>query len=474
MSTALLILEVITYSLALWLGLYLISRNPASLRLWLTGLGLIAYALSLAGDLLTGHAPSPALATTLARLHWPLLFLPPIFWFGATLYLLPESTSASRLRQMLLYLLLPASIPFYLFSAGTNLVFDFSGDLPQAGPAYLLFATIELLPVLAALVIAGYLYRAATPKKPLGLLLMVSIFFGLSAGLLIFPLNWLPRPWLLLTINLDFILLGLVIALLDALEEGEVLLPDFFRSLTAAAFAALIFGGMVTVTMAAGPAVTFPMLALLLATIAVAIFTQTFSDPLQSALDALALAAFPGIRQARAELRTAASTLPRVNESLNLPQLDEAEFARLTRRALSHMGNLPRLATSPLTRLPLVDTRLAQRKAKDNTLERAAELKAILTESIARLKPRQNGEFGTAEAWRFYNALYFPYVAGLKPYSRRHNHNHLSPAEKEALDWFRTYVPERTLYNWQTAAAKLVAKDLRDRLKNNLSSSNHP
>jgi len=33
----------------------------------------------------------------------------------------------------------------------------------------------------------------------------------------------------------------------------------------------------------------------------------------------------------------------------------------------------------------------------------------------------------------------------------------------EALAWFRRYVPERTLYNWQTAGAQLVARDVRAR-----------
>jgi hypothetical protein len=32
----------------------------------------------------------------------------------------------------------------------------------------------------------------------------------------------------------------------------------------------------------------------------------------------------------------------------------------------------------------------------------------------------------------------------------------------EILNWFQQQVPERTLYNWQTAAAALVAQDLRE------------
>ena len=73
------------------------------------------------------------------------------------------------------------------------------------------------------------------------------------------------------------------------------------------------------------------------------------------------------------------------------------------------------------------------------------------------------GDFGTSDEWRHYNALYFPYVAGLKPYSSRATHDHLDADARAALDWFRTAVPERTLHNWQNAAAKLIAQDLRAR-----------
>ena len=39
MSTIQLTLEIITYSFALWLGLYLIGRNPAAPRLWYARVG---------------------------------------------------------------------------------------------------------------------------------------------------------------------------------------------------------------------------------------------------------------------------------------------------------------------------------------------------------------------------------------------------------------------------------------------------
>jgi len=468
MSPSLLILAIILYSFACWLGLYLLARNPSAPQLRYAGLGILAYAFSLGTDLLATYAPTPALSMTFTRLHWPLLFLPAFFWFVAILYLLPGDSSwhphQAKLWSQGIILL---AVPFYLFSAGTNLIFDFSTTPPQAGPAYLLFAAAVLLPMGVALILIGKMYRTATLQKPFGLILVVTIFFGLSAGLLVYPLQWIPRIWLLFAISLDFALLGVTIAWLDAFEEGESLLPDMARAFDSALFAVSLFGGLVLVTIWLSTGLTFSMLALLLGTITAAIGSQILADPLQSLIDRMALAAFPRLRQERAELRAIATALPRAQEPLAAEFLDETKFSRLTRRALSHLGDLPRLATSPLTHLPLIDHRLARRQARDDTLERAAELKSLLTDSILRLKPRDKGDFGTTEEWRYYNALYFPYVAGLKPYSRRGDYTDhgLEAAEKEAFDWLRTYVPERTLYNWQNAAAKLVAQDLRERLK---------
>ncbi|GIV97236.1 MAG: hypothetical protein KatS3mg057_1893 [Herpetosiphonaceae bacterium] len=164
--------------------------------------------------------------------------------------------------------------------------------------------------------------------------------------------------------------------------------------------------------------------------------------------------------------------LPRIRTDVDLATIDEAEFTRLTRRALSHYGDLTRLASNPLTALPMLVKRLEQRGAPQDPIERAAELKALLAESIERLKPRGKGDFGTSDEWRYYNALYFPYIVGLRPYSRRASHQHIDdPAAKAALEWFQSAVPERTLYNWQTAATNLIAHDLRCQLEESLRTS---
>ena len=49
----------------------------------------------------------------------------------------------------------------------------------------------------------------------------------------------------------------------------------------------------------------------------------------------------------------------------------------------------------------------------------------------------------------------------LKPYTRRADYDSLDKTSRAALDWFQTSVPERTLHNWQNAAAKLISEDIR-------------
>ena len=457
MFTPLLVAQIIVFGFAMWFGQYLLARDASKAGLRYAGFGLVAYALGLGLDVLAGPSITPTLALTVARLRWPLLFLPALFWFGATVYLLPEAMPIrARLLALLDYGLMSLLTALYLLA--------FVSDVPvTGGPIYwLLVAGVGAL-MLMALFFAWQAYRSGLPKRPLSLALAASLFFGLGMGMILLPaFGWLSPEVALVAIGFDLMVLGVAIVALDAFDEGQALLPDFLRSLGFSAFAALLFGGQAVMMMLINERITPTMLALLLALMTTAIATQTFADPLQNALDRLIFARFPQRGRERANLRAAASAVSRVDDSHDLLLMDEQDFTRLTRRALSHFGDLNRLAASPLTRLPLVDARLDN---GDSTLERAAELKAILADSITRMKPRDGNDFGTSDEWRYYNALYFPYVAGLKPYSRRADYDDLDPVTQDALDWFQTYVPERTLYNWQNAAAKLVAQDLREQMQ---------
>jgi hypothetical protein len=184
-----------------------------------------------------------------------------------------------------------------------------------------------------------------------------------------------------------------------------------------------------------------------------------FGSSLQNLLDGIAFSRNSSIRDERRRLVTESNILSRKDAGIDLSKLNEDERSHLTRRALSHFGNLNRLASNPLTRLPAIELRMKERNIPDTTLDRANELKLVLTESILKLKPQVDRDFDTTDEWRFYNALFFPYVTGLRPYSRTQG-KELAGFEKNALEWFQSFVPERTLHNWQNTAARLIANDL--------------
>ena len=458
MNAGELAVAIIVFGFAVWLGAYLIRRDVQNAALRLAGLGILAYALVWAIDALYEAGNT---APLLARLRWPLSFLPALLWTGALLALLPpDAPPGARVWRVWRVAILPLTLAALLISA----LMQPSGEARPTGLLAAFVALLVLGPLLGAVLLVARERSAIDPRRGAGLLLVALLFFALSTALVVIAPGWLPRVRLLGLVGVDVLTLGVAIAALDAFNQGETLLPDMLRSFDAACCAALLFGGQAALVMALATGPTPPLVALLFGTVAAAALVPTFADDLGAALDRVALGRLPRVRRARSDLRAAANALPRVNTALDLAALDAADFARLTRRALSDFGDLPRLATSPLTRLRLVDCRLAARRAPDDALERAAELKSVLAESIARLKPRTSCDFGATDEWRHYNALYFPYIAGLKPYSRRAAQNGRDdPAARAALAWFRESVPERTLYNWQTIAARLVADDLRGR-----------
>ena len=456
------LLGLTAYAFALWLGAYLIARDISEPRLALAGLGLGGFALAIASNLLASTATSPAQAAVFLQLERVFVFLPALFWSGTLGFLLPEGSDIRILAlRVWRYGVLPVGLFMLLLGAGSGLLTGSGAE--NRNPAFLVYSFLLILPLLAGLGLVLSTRITRSPRLPFSLILAATLFFSLGTGLLLFPLDLLPRFWVLLGIGFDLILLGLAIAMLDAFEQGESLRADMVYSLGGASLITILFGGQVIIAMALWTGASLGMLALLLTIVATAVLWQSFSDPLQAAIDRIAYPTSPQLRQSRLRLRAANSALPRLKSRLDLEQLSEEEFTRLTRRALSQFNNLPRLISNPLTHMTLVEIRLAERGEGDGALERAGELRTILAESIERLKPSAEDDFGTTEDWRFYNALYFPYVVGLRPYSRRfYEGNELDEGSRRALDWFNSMVPERTLYNWQTAAARLVAQDLRE------------
>lgn len=463
------ILQVFLYTVTLWFSLYLLNHDFKNPRLRYAGIGLGAYALALAFNLFALNTDTFTLSQIFHRIHWAFLFLPPLFWSGTILHLLPDHET-NRIKTINVWKkgLLPLIGLISLSMLSTNLLWSLS--LGQPAPiGFALFGLDGLLPLISFLCLIPHIRADYSLKRTAGIILAATLFFSLGVGVIVLPLSWLPPPWGVIGIGFDLGILGIAVAWFDAFDQGEALLPDFLRSLTASMLSAFVFGTLVVSGMVAGLGQTISTLVLLLATISAALLLQTLSDPIQSLVDRLVFASLPNLRKSRAELRAAASALPRLSRTLDLENMSPDEIAHLTRRAISNFANLPKLASSPLTRLPLIDHRLQKRGAPLHTLERSSELKAVLEESIARLKPRGEESFGTTDEWRFYNSLHFPYVVGLHPYSQRLTYNGLDSTSREALKWFRTSVPERTLYNWQSAASKLVARDILEQNKKHAS-----
>lgn len=460
------LLPICFFSLTWWLGLYLVQRHTTDPRLWWTGAGLAAYAVGIADLLVLSHISNSSTPTLPLQLWW-LLSLPALFWTGAAFFLLPESQPLRpHLQRFWQYGQLP------LVALLAPLFFATEPQSMMSRWLQSLLSMIVLLPLGIVLLLLARHTLLSTPRRLSALLLVAALLFGLSAVALLLPILPLAPFWVILIMGFDLALLGFAIAKLDAFEQGEHFLPDLLLSLSGAVLPVCSFGGLVTITMLTATGVTIPMLVLLLATISAAIALQLFAPAIQERLDRLILAPTPALIEERAELRALADALPRHTPSPPVAQnfagapaltpFTEEELVRLTRRALSQLNDLNKLTANPLTTLPLLTERLLARSAHDNTLERAQELRLLLLEAIQSLKPGAETTFQATNAWRHYNALYYPYVIGLKPYSRRATYDDdITPEAKQALTWFRNQIPERTLYNWQTAAAGLVAAYLR-------------
>jgi hypothetical protein len=403
------ILELFFFGFTLWLGAYLLARNSQKVTVQLTGWGLLAYALAL------------VIQIVLDQSILIILLAPALLWIGAALHLLPEEDTS---RQTFIRVWAVASIPLAILT------------LLNAW-----FAVLIVLELILCAVMIARLAPRSQFKNTFALIAVLALFVTLSLGLLILPLDWIPLSWGMTLLGFDLVLLGIAITAWDAFDEGESIRAHLLRSFISAFY----YSGAL-VLIAGFFSRDFTLLILLLT---FGILTQTFSNVLQSLLDKLTLSR--RLNDERQTLRQTADALPLLSP-LEADSVSEEQFTRLTRRALSHLGDLPKLATSPLVNLPAVQG--------DNPLDRARSLKSLLIQSIQKLKPQSEARFGATDEWRYYNALYFPYVLGLKPYTRRAGYDSLDESTRATLDWFQTSVPERTLHNWQNTAAKLIAKDI--------------
>lgn len=444
-------LSAVVFTLSAWLGLYLAARDPRKPVLVLAAIGLCGFALVVGLDAV--RAASPAHAPLLSRVEIYLTAVPGVAWFAVLVELSrPPDGWRSRTREVLLVAGVAALTLLGAALAG-------SVDGPLRPGHWLMMAAISVS-TLAAMAVA--LRRPRRPRPAVGLAVTATLFFALANAILIIPLGLVPSWLALASTSCDVLGLGVAVALWDAFDEGHALRADMLRSFAGSVAVAVLFGGQALIGLAvtrADPGARTALTVLLFTSLAIAITVQVLADPLAGLLDRLAFSKSPALRADRAALRHTGAALP-LRQEHPLDGVDDVTFARLTRRALGHYGDLTKLVASPLTALPVIDERLAARGAPDQPIERATELKAVLADAIARLKPRDGGDFGTTEEWRHYNSLYFPYVVGVRAYAQNATASGLDPTARQAWQWFVTEVPQRSLHNWQNAAARLIAADL--------------
>lgn len=443
-------LSALVFSLSWWLGLYLLARDPRKPVLVLAAVGLTSFAAVVALDAVRVVSG----LRQLSGIEIYLVAVPGIAWFAVLLELSrPSDTWRSRAGEIALIAVV-AALAFFGAAMAGNV------DGPVRLGHWVMFAVISLSSL-------GAMLRAVfgpwqPPRPVVGYVVVATLFFALGNAILVIPLGLVPSWLALASTGFDVVLLGLAVAMWDAFDEGQALRGDMLRSFVATGVVVMLFGGQALVGMALTGERT-ALTVLLFTSVAIAISINVLADPLAGLLDRLAFSRSPGLRADRATLRRTEAALP-LRSADPLAGVDEETFARLTRRALGHYGDLSKLVASPLTALPIIDERLAARGAPDRPLERANELKALLADRITRLKPRDGGDFGTTEQWRYYNALYFPYVVGVRAYAQNATAAGLDPVARQAWQWLVTEVPQRSLHNWQNAAARLIAADLRGNL----------
>lgn len=442
-------LSALVFALSWWLGLYLLARDPRKVVLVFASIGLTSFALVVALDAVRVIVGSDVLS----RLEIYLVAMPGIAWF-AVLLELSQSRDTWRSRAGEAGLVAAVAVVAFL---GATMAGGVEGPLRLGH--WVMFAAVSL-PSVGAMIHA--VLRRSQPRPVVRFIVIATLFFALGNAILVIPLGLVPSWFALASTGFDVALLGVAVAIGDAFDEGQALRKDMLRSFVGTTFVAVLFGGQVLIGLAVtGPS---PTLAVLLFTsLGIAIAINVLADPLADLLDRLAFSRSPDLRADRAALRSTEAALP-LRSASPLDGMDEETFVRVTRRALSHYGDLSKLVASPLTALPVIDERLERRGAPDQPLERANELRALLAERIAGLKPRDGAEFGTTEQWRHYNALYFPYVVGVRAYAQNATAAGLDPVARQAWQWLVTEVPQRSLHNWQNAAARVIATDLRSNL----------
>ncbi|SHF38260.1 hypothetical protein SAMN05444392_1196 [Seinonella peptonophila] len=439
----------VLYGLLIWIAIYIMQRDIKNKSFVLIGISLIFSAISNGGMILASYTIT--FRSIFVSICDFCIFYSPLILIGAIYAQLPQSSKyRTRMIQLWCYVLLPlvSVVSIYLFYLHN--IYSLQ---------VVLFSFILIAFVLTIIIsMKSFITHLKDKITKFSLLLCIFIYV-VSLIMLLF------NDHAIFSILNSIGLIGIAIIMFASmvLKQGERWFPDFIYSFDYMLLITLVFTGQVVFVIWISSRFSFNTILFILISILISVSAQVLSRYIQTIFDYFVFVSFPKLRQERSRLRTIESVKLVVNEQFYPEQMEEEELFRMVRRAFSHFGDLQRLSANPLTQLQVIDHRLQQKGNTSDILERANELKLIMFECVQQLKPQKDRSFDTTDEWRFYNSLYFPYIIGIKPYSKRYDHSQLDEDAKKALDWFRTCVPERTFYNWTNAAARLVALQLKDK-----------
>ncbi|MEW9699454.1 hypothetical protein [Paenibacillus sp. SI8] len=449
--------QLILYGIVCWFGLYMCNRDTRNVKLWFSGLSLVICACGLGAWLLVPFAQEAHQSEVVGKVRDLSLLLPLALWQGV---IVSYSSSFDSKRSAAWNIWKYVFLSLFLIS-GILLMIISNEGLYTIACKIIYCATLALCVLFTVGSALATRSQASQKRSLLMFIPLIVHVFTVVFVLFLRDDSW--KGWSQVGSGIGLLLFAVHVMVTEIKAQGESWLPDFFRSLDYSVFFTFLFSGQVALAIGWAAGFNFTSLILLQISIAISIAFQVFVYPIRAMLDHIAFITFPKLRHEQTRLRLVESVQVRIDEAAVPDEINEEDLFRYTRRALSNFGDLERLASNPLTQMKWIHHRLQKRGVADEVLERAVELKSVLLESIGQLKPRSDDEFGTTEEWRLYNALYFPYIVGVKPYSLRYSDEHLDNVSRDALEWFRTNVPERTCYNWQNAAARLVALNLKEK-----------
>lgn len=434
-ETPLFIIHLLGFIAFLWHGLYVLTRGKRTGVSRLTGVtAIFTGALFLTGGLEEIVHQSPLVQRALlGRLDWCFSVIPAALWLRLSMQL---NVRAVALRnKSVLYGAYGAAVLLVILGSATNLVrgYDTDGKLYTAGPLYLVYVIFVVS--CAGLAVVNFMQMrapvgestaegrpdaaeagnrvAAVYSSEVRMLILGGICFLLGVGYnTVLQLSNHLNPilgapaWALLLIGLCAV--GGTVGVQSNLLLGRDMRRDFLYNFTGLLI--LVGPMLVVIAVVVGLDSERARLLSLLVGGLVAI-GHTLYDIERQWLDKVFFT--PVVQEERAAARAYVEALATPPAGSNPELATRKAFDDAVRRALTHLSDPTKLATSPLLNLQVVGRAVGEGQLEDNRLNRAAALKEMLLDLLEGLHPSDRSGGIAGDAFRFYNCLYYPYVQGI-------------------------------------------------------------